>query len=239
MTAEPGAFDLRKFRSVSVSLFDEQQIPAIMLQKDEIKFSMSCVRKMDCDNYVELMVHPLQKKIAIRPTKKENRYAIQWTSGGKTNKESRSISCKAFIETLFQIFDWELDYKYKLFGSVHTEGKESACIFTTTDAGVYIKKEQIISAGIDASGQFLSQSGKRVRGFAGDVGKRLGQDYYVEKTMQEMVRQTREQWQTRIEGRMCTTWEKLKVTPYEELRDYIRQELGELFEEVKPDAGTE
>ena len=118
MTAKPGSFDLRKFRSVSVSLFDEQQIPAIMLQKDEIKFSMSCVRKMGCDNYVELLIHPLQKKIAIRPTKKENRYAIQWTSGGRTNKEVRSISCKAYIETLFQIFDGGLDYKYKLFGNI-------------------------------------------------------------------------------------------------------------------------
>lgn len=238
-TAEPGAFDMRKFRAVSVSLFDEQQIPAIMLQKDEIKFSKSCVRKMECDNYVELMVHPTQKKLAIRPAKKENRYAIQWTTGGKTNKEARSISCKAYIETLFKIFDWELDYKYKLFGNVYTDGKDAACIFTTTDAGVYIRKEQIISAGIDASGTFLNQSGKRIRGFAGDVGKRLGQDYYVEKTMQEMKRQTREQWRTRIEGQMCSTGEKLKVTPYEELREFIRQELGELFEEVKPDAGTE
>ena len=235
ITAAPGAFDLRKFRPVSISLFDEQQIPAIMLQKDEIKFSMSCVRRMDCDNYVELMVHPLQKKIAIRPTNKENRYAIRWTSGGKTNKEARSISCKAFVETLFQLFDWELDYKYKLFGSVYKDGENTACIFTNADLSVYIKKEQIISAGIDASGKFLGQSGKRVRAFAGDMEKRLGQDYYVEKSMKEMVRQTREQWQTRIEGQMCSTGEKLKVTPYEELKAFIQQELGDLFEEVQPE----
>ena len=30
---------------------------------------------------------------------------------------------------------------------------------------------------------------------------------------------------------MCSTGEKLNVTPYEELRNFIKQELGELFEE--------
>ena len=53
--------------------------------------------------------------------------------------------------------------------------------------------------------------------------------------MRDMVKQTREEWQTRIEGQLCATGEKLNVTPYEELRAFIQQELGELFEEVQPE----
>ena len=65
----------------------------------------------------------------------------------------------------------------------------------------------------------------------------LGFDGYpsMQKSMQEMVLQTREQWLTRIEGRLCSTGETLKVTPYEELRSFIQQELGDLFEEVQPE----
>ena len=233
--AKPGDFDLRNYEVADFKLFDEQRVPAIILQTSEIKFSMSCVRGMACDDYIELMVHPTQKKIAIRPTTKENRCAIQWTSGGKTSKEPRSISCKAFIDTLFQIFDWRTDFKYKLYGCIYRDGKDSACIFTGTDASVYIKKEQILAKGIDASGKLLNQSGKRIRAHAGNLGNRFGQEYYAAKSMQEMVLQTREQWQTRIEGRLCSTGETLKVTPYEELRSFIQQELGDLFEEVQPE----
>ena len=97
---------------------------------------------------------------------------------------------------------------------------------------MYIKKEQILASGIDASGKLLNQSGKRVRTYMEDLGKRFGQEYYTAKTLQEMVLQTKEQWQMRMEGQLCSTGEKLNVTPYEELRAFIRQELGELFEEA-------
>ena len=233
--AKPGDFDLRNYEVADFKLFDEQRVPAIILQTSEIKFGMSCVRGMACDDYIELLIHPTQKKIAIRPTTKENRCAIQWTSGGKTSKEPRSISCKAFIDTLFQIFDWRTDFKYKLYGCIYRDGKDSACIFTGTDASVYIKKEQILAKGVDASGKLLNQSGKRIRAHAGNLRNRFGQEYYAAKSMQEMVLQTREQWQTRIEGRLCSTGETLKVTPYEELRSFIQQELGDLFEEVQPE----
>ena len=200
-----------------------------------MKFSMSCVKGMACDNYIELLVHPIKKMIAIRPTTKENRCAIQWTGGGKTSKEPRNISCKAYIDTLFQIFGWNPDYKFKLYGCIYREGKDAACIFTTTDAGVYIKKDQILAAGIDVNGKFLSQSGKRIRAVTRSSDSQFGPDYYEAKSMRDMVQQTREEWQTRIDGQLCSTGEKLNVTPYEELRAFIQQELGELFEEVQPE----
>ena len=100
---------------------------------------------------------------------------------------------------------------------------------------MYIKKEQILAKGIDASGKLLNQSGKRIRAHAGNLGNCFGQEYYAAKSTQEMVLQTREQWQTRTEGRLCSTGETLKVTPYEELRAFIQQELGDLFEEVQPE----
>lgn len=59
--------------------------------------------------------------------------------------------------------------------------------------------------------------------------------YYEAKSMRDMVQQTREEWQTRIDGQLCSTGEKLNVTSYEELRAFIQQELGELFEEVQPE----
>lgn len=48
--AKPGDFDLRNYEVADFKLFDEQRVPAIILQTSEIKFSMSCVRGMACDD---------------------------------------------------------------------------------------------------------------------------------------------------------------------------------------------
>ena len=145
------------------------------------------------------------------------------------------------------MFAYKLDYvlsksrdllgtsSYEELFSGYRDGKDAACIFASTDASVYIKKEQILAAGLNTNGKFLNQSGKRIRAFTDAPGNPNGQDYYAAKTMREMLLQTREEWQTRIEGQLCATGEKLNVTPYEELRAYIQQELGDLFEEVQPE----
>ena len=50
--------------------------------------------------------------------------------------------------------------------------------------------------------------------------------------MNEIAHLTKEEWQTRIDGQLCGSKDKLKVTPYDELREFIKEELGDLFEEV-------
>ena len=215
---------------VDVKMFSDQQVPAINLQRENVRFSMSCIRKMNCDKYVELLVHPLKRQLAIRPTAEDNRCRIAWCSDIK--KTPRPIGCKAYIETLFQIFDWNIDYKYKLYGCVYREGDEAACVFSDCDAGVYIRKEEFLSAN-EVQGKLLNASGSRIRAVTGDIGKRFGESYAEDKNRSSHL--TKEEWQTRIAARMCEPLEKLNVTPYEELREFIRQELGEeLFEEVQP-----
>ena len=232
--AEKGSFDFRDYEVADFKLFDDQKVPAIMFNKDYVTFSISCIRKMRCDNYIEILVHPVLKKIAIRPTKKENRSAIQWSSGSKGDVTSRQIACKAYIGTLYQIFNWDTDYRYKLYGVVYRDGKDSACIFSDINSSVYIDMDQYMSAeGIDASGQLINKSGKHVRALSGNFGNALGKNYYEEMSMNEINHLTKQQWQTMIDGRLCCTKEKLNVTPYDELRAFIQEELGDLFEEVE------
>ena len=232
--AEKGAFDFRGYEVADLKLFDDQQVPAVIFHNDSIHFNQSCLRKMACENYIEILVHPIQRKIAIRPTTKENRNKIQWATGSKTMQSPRTISCKAYIRTLFQIFGWDPDFKYKLYGVIYHDEKCNACIFSDINASVYIDKEQYLSSdGIDASGQLLNQSGSHIRALTGNFENAIGTDYYVEMSMNDIAHLTREQWQTRIEGQLCGSKDRLKVTPYEELRAFIKEELGDLFEEVE------
>lgn len=228
---EQGAFDLRGYEVADFKLFSDKEIPAVMLHKGNISFSTSCVREMNMkDNYVELLVHPIRKELAIRPTTKDNRYAIQWTNGTKNNQSPRTVAAKAYINTLYEIFSWDLENNYKLYGRVYRENLDSACIFAGTNASVYIKMNAE-SEEESLQGKQLSRAGSRVHAIMGDFAQKVGDEYYVEKSLNELRNLTKEQWHTRLEGQMFATGTEIQVTPYEELRSFIQNEMGDLFEE--------
>ena len=232
IAVEKGDFDFQKYEVVDFKLFDDQNVPAVSMGENGIKFSISCVRRMKCDDYVELLIHPVKKQIAIRPADKDNRYAIRWSGGDKDNKAPKTVACKAYIGTLFKMLELKEKRRCKLYGCIYRDGKNSACIFSKMDSCVYIRKEEYLSTtGIDAGGLLTGGSGKFIKAVAGDLGHSFGKDYYVEKSRRELTGLTKEQWQTRIEGQMCATKDKLNVTPYDELRAFIKQQLGDLFEE--------
>ena len=225
-----GSFDLTDYEVADFKLFSDQQVPAIMLHADNIAFNIAGIRAMNLkENYVELLVHPLRREIAVRPTSKDNRCAIQWANGTRENRKSRPVAAKAYIQTLYQIFGWEQDNNYKLYGRIYRDGQDAACIYAGTNASVYIKNNEVAEE--DATGQNIGRQGKRIRGVVGDFGHGVGNEYYVEKSMTELRNLSRQEWQTRLAGQMVNTGTELQVTPYEELRSFIQEELGELFEE--------
>ena len=230
--AQKGEFDLRGYEVVDFKLFDDHKVPAVTLQKSAVKFTIACIRRMNCGNYVELLVHPFKKQIAVRPAEKDNRYAIVWSTGSELTRASREVACKAYIDKLFELFEWKEDYKYKLYGCVYHDAEEAACIFSDLSASVYIDREKYLSAaGVDATGQLVNSSGKRVRAVSGNLGHAFGNEYYVERSMNELRNMSVQEWKTRIEGQVCSTIPTLNVTGYEELRAFIKEELGDLFDE--------
>ena len=233
-TASKGEFDLQQYEVADPRLFDESHLPAVKLQREYIKFSASCIKRMGIGNYVELLVHPIKKKVAIRPTTKENKYAIHWAVGEKENMEPRQVACKAYIDRIFELFEWKLSDKYKLYGSVYRNADAAACIFSESNSVVYIHESDIYSnSTITAEGENVSPSRRRIRAMPDGLGIRFGRNYYEEKSFRELENMTEQEWKTQIEGQLCQSGPKLNVTPYEELRAFIQEELGEFFEEVK------
>ena len=62
----------------------------------------------------------------------------------------------------------------------------------------------------------------------------FGKPYYFhERSVEELENQSELDWQLRIQGQLFETGKRINVTPFEELRKYIRQELsGISLEEV-------
>ena len=76
-------------------------------------------------------------------------------------------------------------------------------------------------------------SGKRIGMIPKQMAYVFGREYFYELSLSALHHLTKEEWQLRIEGQLCSSGTPLRVTSYEELRSFIAQQLKdtELWEE--------
>ena len=146
--------------------------------------------------------------------------------------QPRDIAGAAYVETLFQLFGWSPDLKYRIAGALFQTETESAYIFDVNDAEAFIKS--YLLSGPKSTEQAkepvqpLSVSGKRVRAVPEEWIGSFGKQYYLhQQSFPPVCDQSEEDWKIRMEGQLYETGQKLRVTGFDVLRDYICQELGQ------------
>ena len=231
VTLAPGDFDMRGFEITRSEFFDNYHRPYVQFQDKRIKFSTACVRTFGKDNHVELLVNPVEMKFAVRTAEKGNRNAVLFSKLVDGKYQPREIAGAAYMETLFQLFGWSPDLKYRIAGRLFQSQSESAYIFDLNDAEAFIKSYLLSGQQGEQdshdSVQPLSISGKRVRAVPEEWIHSFGTQYYLhQQSFQQVHDQSEEDWKIRIEGQLYETGQKLHVTGFEELRDYIRQEFN-------------
>lgn len=228
-SVEAGDFDLRGFEIARGEFFNNKQKPLAIINHKSIKFSTTCVRKFGNQSYIELLVNPISRKIAIRPTTKDNRNAIIFSKQEKGIMYPKTIATSAFSETLFNLLGWNLEYKYRILGSLYEQDSEIAYIFDALDSEAYFKSNIVLQncAEKQPGYQPLMPSGKRIRAIPESWISSFGKQFYAhEKSAEEIERQSEADWMLRLEGQLFETGNRLKVTGFDELKEYISQELA-------------
>lgn len=232
ITLVPGDFDMRGFEFARSEFFDNYHRPYVLFQDKRIKFSTTCVRSFGKDNHVELLVNPVEMKFAVRTAAKSSRNAVVFSKLSDGKYQPRDIAGAAYVETLFQLFGWSPDLKYRIAGALFQTETESAYIFDVNDAEAFIKS--YLLSGPKSTEQAkepvqpLSVSGKRVRAVPEEWIGSFGKQYYLhQQSFPPVCDQSEEDWKIRMEGQLYETGQKLRVTGFDVLRDYICQELGQ------------
>lgn len=232
VTLVPGDFDMRGFEIARSEFFDNYHRPYVLFQDKRIKFSTTCVRSFGKDNHVELLVNPVEMKFAVRTVAKSSRNAVVFSKLSDGKYQPRDIAGAAYVETLFQLFGWSPDLKYRIAGALFQTETESAYIFDVNDAEAFIKS--YLLSGPKSTEQAkepvqpLSVSGKRVRAVPEEWIGSFGKQYYLhQQSFPPVCDQSEEDWKIRMEGQLYETGQKLRVTGFDVLRDYICQELGQ------------
>ena len=232
MTVETndGDFDYSGFEIAQMDFLTTKASPTLSIEDGAMIFSIECLKKIPKSVHIQLLIHPGKKTLAVRPAPAENKHTIRWSRKSNGRIVPRPIPTTAFSDTLFSLLDWDRDHKYKLHGSHLNNGTEEALLFSTQDASILIRKERL-KAELNPEEDFtpLETSGKRVVAVPEQMARSFGKSFYEEKSMTDLIRQTAEEWKISLQGRLCSTGIRLNITPYEEIKAFIQEELGDLF----------
>ncbi len=232
MTVETsdGDFDFSGFEIAEMGFVFTRNFPMLSMENGTLSFSLECLRKIPKVADVQLLVHPGKRTLAVRPAPKGDRHSIRWSRKCNGNYLSKPVSAAAFSDTLFSLFGWDGDHKYRLRGMHLKNGDEEALLFTAADASILVRRD-LLEAELDPEEEFapLETSGKRVVAVPEQAAHAFGKNFYEEKSITELIRQTAEEWKISMEGKLFSTGMKLNITPYEEIKAFIQEELGDLY----------
>lgn len=238
ISAEKGDFDMRGFEMVRTDFFDNQRRLSVSMYDTKMKFSSECIRKFGKAIYVELLIHPSEKKLAVRATTKSNRSAIAWSRVYETIYYPRDISGAAFIGTIYELCGWNPEWKYRLNGVLHKKDGEAVILFDMSEPEIFIpsyqNQEQNSEDRMDDAEHGatpLVVSGKHIKVIPEAWANKFGHQFYERSAAETNSRFNHSgEWDVGNEG---TTFDiqydedgKVSPTVSEELRSYILSEIN-------------
>lgn len=133
---EDDSFSYEGFQVVRGEFFSHIYEPSFTLNQNKISVNMACIRKLPNVEYVQVLVHPEEKMLIIRPCNEEEKDSFRWRSAGK-KLSPKQVTCKIFFAKIFTLMGWNLDYRYKLLGKLVRSNGELLFVFNLNNPEIY------------------------------------------------------------------------------------------------------
>lgn len=126
--------DLAGYQVTKAELFSHTREPAITIWESRIKFNMACLRKFPNVTHIQILIHPDQKRLIIRPCQPDAPDSLRWAKGGGDKElTNRDLLCRLFAAKVFDLMGWDNQYRYKMMGKPAVYNNEVLFLFRLTD----------------------------------------------------------------------------------------------------------
>lgn len=114
--ARCGEINLRGYEIARVQFFNFAAVKSVTFTEKSIRFSAECIRNFGGAECVKLWLHPSKKSLVVKPCSQEDKQIIRWATVKNGVWYSREIGASAYSKTLYELFDWSLEYRYRFRG---------------------------------------------------------------------------------------------------------------------------
>ena len=131
--------DLAGYQVTKAELFSHTREPAITIWNSRIKFNMACLRRFPGVTHIQILIHPEQKRLIIRPCKPDAPDSLRWAKGGGEKEiQNRDVLCKIFAAKVFDLMGWDAQYRYKMLGKPAVCNGDMLFLFKLNDFELFV-----------------------------------------------------------------------------------------------------
>lgn len=127
------------FQIVRMQMFSTAHSPAVRISKSAIVFTSACMKKFGDAEYVELLLHPSSKRLAVRPCSSSTPGAVHWGRHDNRRWIPMYRAAVAFANVLFQIMKWDTVNVYRSCALCYRENGERLLLFELSEAEILRK----------------------------------------------------------------------------------------------------
>lgn len=138
-------FNLSGFQVVRGTMLTYRaERPSLTVTNGRLNFNTECVRSFSEVGYVQLLIHPSDRRIALRPCSKHSVHSIRWRVNTDAVPGLKIINAPYFCSVLYKIMEWNPDYQYIARGTYLEQGTEKIIIFDVSSAisAAYVQCEE-------------------------------------------------------------------------------------------------
>lgn len=130
-------FNMEEFQVVRREFFAHMHEPSITFKDRKVYVNTACLTKFPSTDYVQALINPKSKILALRPCHENTRGAFLWCTTHKGKRKPKENTCTLFFAMLFTMMNWDPENRYKLLGSVIHANGEYLIAFDLTSTEVY------------------------------------------------------------------------------------------------------
>ena len=169
-------FDLEDYQVVRSPFLSTLAMgPSVSISERRISFNRDCIRRFDSVKFVQLLIHPTKRKIAIRPCEAHDSHSIVWKRFPYSKMVSKSLVCTYFSTALFDIMGWNPEYVYRIRGCWYHREDEQMIVFDLEQSEIIITCD---TTQPPTATEQISKGRKRLVTFPEDWGTSFGLPFY-------------------------------------------------------------
>ena len=134
---EDNSFSYDGYQVVRGEFFAHIHEPSFTFNNNKVYLNMACIRKLPQTEYVQILVHPEEKRLAVRPCKEEEKDSFRWCTKNAKKRGPKQITCRVFYAKIFSLMGWNPQYRYKLLGKLIQSNGELLFIFDLKTPEIY------------------------------------------------------------------------------------------------------
>lgn len=129
-------FDFDGYQVVRGEFFAHIYEPSITFNNYKVGVNTACIKKLPDFDFVQILVNPDDKKLAVRPCREDEKDSFRWCSATK-KRTPKQITCRMFFAKVVSLMDWNPNHRYKLLGKLIRSGNELLFLFDLNNPETY------------------------------------------------------------------------------------------------------